>query len=239
MMKEIARSMKSLLLSLALVSLAAAPAFAGPKKGKERRTRALMKKISRLNTKLQRDVKRLSPSEMSRISRASVADGPAFTDSDKDGLIDLLERALNTEICDSDSDDDGMEDGEEIDEENDPHDEDDSLEVVTTIEDIDNAMLYTGGLDFALSADTEYWNEAEEEDEISVSELSVGDRVLVEAVIEDDGSFSAIEVVLLGDDHEEEKEDEECEHDEEDEDEDDEEDEEDDENDEEEEEDED
>jgi hypothetical protein len=98
--------MKIIALLLSLVfTFTAAPAIAAPSYAAVKREAENLKKAER---KLAKRIARLSEADRMRIKSKF-----SGTDSDQDGVADIIEGALGSNRCDSDSDDDGFNDSED------------------------------------------------------------------------------------------------------------------------------
>jgi hypothetical protein len=153
----------AILLSLGLVfsSASATPRYTATKQAVEK-----LRKDERL---LARQFKKLSKAERKKL-KAALSRG---TDSDGDGLTDILEGAVGTNRCDADSDDDGSDDSDDG-AENDPSSdggEDDSnnpseVEVKGSITSFDGTILLVKGESFTVSSSTIYRGEGFGKDEL-------------------------------------------------------------------------
>jgi len=106
---------------------------------------------------LARSAKRLSETERERLKRNTRG-----TDSDGDGLADVLEVPLGANRCDADSDDDGLDDNEDSDEDNGDSDGDgvsDANEVETKglIRSFNDPLLVVGTTTLKITATTVFF----------------------------------------------------------------------------------
>jgi Domain of unknown function (DUF5666) len=86
-----------------------------------------------------------------------------LSDSDRDGISDVLEGQFGSNLCDDDSDDDGLHDGNEVKDGNDPWDSDsdddgvsDGLEVNVhgSVESVQEGVFRVKGVEFQLTSET-------------------------------------------------------------------------------------
>jgi hypothetical protein len=155
--------MKILLAILLSIGIAISPAVAAPRYTAAKQAAEKLRKDER---ELAKRIKKLSSSERAKL-KAALARG---TDSDADGLTDILEGAIGTNRCDADSDDDGVDDsddGAENDGSSSGDDDssggsnpgDDSnppgeIEVKGTISSFDGSVLRVKGESFVVNSDT-------------------------------------------------------------------------------------
>lgn len=100
--------MKLCALVIAIVLAFASPAFAGPRYSAAKKEAQQVKRAER---KLAKRIARLSESDRKRLKSEF-----SSTDSDGDGVSDIIEGALGSNRCDADSDDDGFNDSDDYNE---------------------------------------------------------------------------------------------------------------------------
>jgi hypothetical protein len=148
-MGEIMNFLGKLGLSVCVVSSLMVSANAGP------RLNAVQKEvvnISRAEKRLARKLSYLNQSERIRIKSRR-----AGVDSDSDGVSDIVEGALGSNRCDSDSDDDGFDDKSDSNE--DSPGSDDGLaefEVKGFIESFSDPVLKVNGATYTVSASAQF-----------------------------------------------------------------------------------
>ncbi len=103
-------SMKIIISTLALVLVLSSPAFASPRYTAAKRQ---AEKVKQDEKELSRRVKKLTAAERERL-KTSVRG----TDSDSDGVSDVVEGGLGSSRCNTDSDNDGLDDSQDPDEDN-------------------------------------------------------------------------------------------------------------------------
>jgi hypothetical protein len=109
--------MKVLALVVALVLAYSSPAIAGPRYSAAKKE---AQQIQRAERTLAKRIERLSEADRKRLKAAFKS-----TDSDADGVSDIIEGAIGSNRCDADSDDDGFSDSDDYNEDT-PGTDDDS-----------------------------------------------------------------------------------------------------------------
>jgi hypothetical protein len=100
--------MKLFALAIALIVAYSSPALAGPRYSAARKE---AQQVQRAERTLAKRIARLSESDRKRLKSAFKS-----TDSDGDGVSDIIEGALGSNRCDADSDDDGFSDSDDYNE---------------------------------------------------------------------------------------------------------------------------
>jgi hypothetical protein len=148
-MGEIMNFLGKLGLSVCVVSSLMVSANAGP------RLNAVQKEvvnISRAEKRLARKLSYLNQSERIRIKSRR-----AGVDSDSDGVSDIVEGALGSNRCDSDSDDDGFDDKSDSNEDSPGSDDGlDEFEVKGFIESYSDPVLKVNGATYTVSASAQF-----------------------------------------------------------------------------------
>jgi hypothetical protein len=153
--------MKYLLAFIFALSCLIHPAAASPRADAAKR---LAQKIQRDQSELAKQMKRLSVKERTTLKRAL----KRGTDSDGDGVNDIVEGAIGSNRCDADSDDDGFDDSEDGAENDDSSSGDDSsddngngsdspsteVEVKSRITSFNDPNLLVGGKTFVVDQST-------------------------------------------------------------------------------------
>jgi hypothetical protein len=141
----------SLLISLAtLVSAYATPSDVN-------RAKRAISDIMRSEKSLAQAVKKLSQDERKALKRSTRG-----TDSDGDGVADILENSLGAKKCDADTDDDGVDDNDDIDEDKADSDDDgvpDGMEVETKgrISSFNDPVLVVGATTLKITPSTVFF----------------------------------------------------------------------------------
>jgi hypothetical protein len=100
--------MKLIALAIGFMLAVISPAYAGPGFAPARRE---AQKIKQAERKLAKRIAKLSESDRKRLKSEF-----SSTDSDGDGVSDIIEGAIGSNRCDADSDDDGFDDSNDYDE---------------------------------------------------------------------------------------------------------------------------
>jgi hypothetical protein len=153
------RVLSALVLAIIFIahSLVVIPsAWASPRYTAAKQSAERVKKSER---DLARKFKKLTAAEKKRLKAAFRS-----TDSDSDGLSDILEEAIGSDLCERDSDGDGVDDSDDS-RENEVGDDDDSddsgandgsneVEVKSSIDSFDDPFLDVEGRRFTVTSDT-------------------------------------------------------------------------------------
>lgn len=152
--------MKAALILLLAILVTAPSAWASPRYTAAKQAAERVKKSER---ELARKFKKLTAAEKKRLKAAIRS-----TDSDSDGLSDILEEAIGSDLCEIDSDGDGIDDSDDS-RENEAGDDDDSdnsgsnggddedsneVEVKGTVDSFDDPLLDLAGRRFTINNDT-------------------------------------------------------------------------------------
>jgi hypothetical protein len=147
--------MKNLFLSILLALVIISPAFSAP---------ADLKKAKRLITEIKKSERSLSQSikKLSNDERRALKRSTRGTDSDGDGVADILEDSLGAKKCDADTDDDGVDDNDDFDEDKADSDDDgvpDGMEVETKgrIASFNDPALVIGSATLKITASTVFF----------------------------------------------------------------------------------
>jgi len=145
--------MKLLTALLALLLVAASPAYASPRYTAAKQSADRIKKEEK---DLARRIARLTAAEKAKLKKAFKG-----LDSDSDGLADILEAAVKSSRCDADSDDDGLDDDEDSDEDNadsdgDGHNDGSEVEAKGKITSFTDPTLVVGGKTFTVTDSTTF-----------------------------------------------------------------------------------
>jgi hypothetical protein len=136
-------------LSICVVSSLMVSANAGPRLNDVQRE---VVNISRAEKRLARKLSSLNPSERIRVKAKKVG-----VDSDSDGVSDIVEGAIGSNRCDSDSDDDGFDDKSDSNE--DSPGSDDGLaefEVKGFIESFSDPVIQVNGATYTVSSSAQF-----------------------------------------------------------------------------------
>lgn len=121
-----------------------------------RAAKAQVKKIKREQRKLAKLTRRLSKLELKKLKQTVRG-----TDSDGDGVPDIIEDSRRSNKCDADSDDDGIDDDEDYKEGDDDSDDDGivdgrEFEREGTIQSFSDPSLVIGGTTYVLTETTQF-----------------------------------------------------------------------------------
>jgi hypothetical protein len=151
--------MKLFALILALVIGYSSPALAGPRYSAAKKE---AQQLQRAERKLAKRINRLSETDKKRLKSAFKS-----TDSDGDGVSDIIEGAIGSNRCDADSDDDGFSDSDDYNEDT-PGADDDSpgsddnnpgtseFEAKGIIASFDDPSLVIGSTTYTITMATEF-----------------------------------------------------------------------------------